>query len=273
MDVSSRVADMLDIKGDGHRQGQGRICRRGAARRLRRRRTAREPAHRRQAGDARRLAGEPTMVADAEPQQPAPLAAARVPRRRRAPVATAAAARAVAAASQSQAAARRRRRRRVRSISATIARVVNTASAAPVRRRRAGRSCRPRRRADALFRRPRAAPALRLLRGDPFAQRDAAATRAEPRRADAAPSLICLRAGAKTARAIASARSRTRRASLASSSSSRRFALTLTLSGAARAAGLPERRPARAARRLRERRDAFEKNADEPMSRPRRWSS
>ena len=46
MDVSSRVADVLDFKSAGHGQGQGRICRPGADRGLRRRDPAREPAHR-----------------------------------------------------------------------------------------------------------------------------------------------------------------------------------------------------------------------------------
>ena len=54
MDVSSRAADVLDFKAHGHRQDQGRVCRARAARRLRRQRIAREPAHRRFARHSRR---------------------------------------------------------------------------------------------------------------------------------------------------------------------------------------------------------------------------
>ena len=64
MDVSSRVADVLDFKGAGTAQGEGRICR--PARRSRAPTTTtcwRQPAHRRRAGDARRAAPSQPQVA------------------------------------------------------------------------------------------------------------------------------------------------------------------------------------------------------------------
>ena len=69
MDVSSRVADMLDYQVDRHGEGEGRIRRRGAARRRRRHDAGRQPAHRRRPGERSTAAG-PTMVADAEPPEP-----------------------------------------------------------------------------------------------------------------------------------------------------------------------------------------------------------
>ena len=71
MDVSSRVADVLDFKANGHGQDQGRVCRASAARRFRRQRIARQPAHRRIASDLNGMApATETEVAAAEPATP-----------------------------------------------------------------------------------------------------------------------------------------------------------------------------------------------------------
>ena len=46
MDVSSRVADVLDMKAHGHGAGEGRLCRTGADRGIGRFAVACEPSHR-----------------------------------------------------------------------------------------------------------------------------------------------------------------------------------------------------------------------------------
>ena len=50
MDVSSRVADVLDMKAHGHREGESRLCRSRADRRVGRFAIAGEPSHRRISG-------------------------------------------------------------------------------------------------------------------------------------------------------------------------------------------------------------------------------
>ena len=55
MDVSSRVADILDMKAHGHGQGEGRLCRARADRRIGQLAVAGDPSHRRIASQYDRL--------------------------------------------------------------------------------------------------------------------------------------------------------------------------------------------------------------------------
>ena len=228
MDVSSRVADVLDFKSAGTARVKVEYVGPAPLEGSDDDDAARQPAHRRRAGDARRVAGGPTMVAAPTPQhQPrrsrdgrsgAAAAVAERPRDDGAAVVAAAQSQAVEGAAAAGAPVRPGRDRARRSAPV----------AASAGRRRDGRSSRPRRRARALFRRPRDAGFAGCCAGDPFARliepasaaRRSARERAEARRAR---SLICLRSERKNwARAIASRRADEDRPCLLAQFTSRR---------------------------------------------------